>query len=67
MDYKTIYNASDIEKLLNCKKTKAYNVIKDLNNELLAIGSKITVGKIPALYFHKRYKGFLEDEKLGND
>ncbi len=66
MECKSIYNASDIERLLNCKKSKAYYVIKDLNRELSALGSKVTAGKIPASYFHKRYMGFLESEKSEN-
>lgn len=59
---KKIYNVTDIQSLLSCGQNKAYQIIKTLNDELLADGSNIIAGKIPAQYFHKRYKGFSELE-----
>lgn len=60
---KTLYNVDDIGYFLNCGRTKAYRVIKMLNDELVAKGSIVEAGKIPANYFHHRYKGYRESEQ----
>lgn len=64
MTDKQLYNVDDVEYWLNCGQTKAYRVIKDLNSELSAKGSIVQAGKIPAFYFHQRYKGFRESETV---
>lgn len=55
--YKTegFYNSKDIEKLMECKKTKAYRIIHDLNQERKDNGLIVIPGKIEAKYFNKRF------------
>lgn len=58
---KLYLDVSDVKAILLCGRNKAYDVIKSLNDELLASGSKIQAGKIPANYFFNRYKGLRKE------
>lgn len=49
------YNVKDVEKILEVKKAKAYNVIRDLNSELEEKGFLTVAGRIPRTYFDKRF------------
>ncbi len=49
-----VFNSNDVMKLLKCKKSKAYGVIKILNIELEQKGFLTINGKIPVSYlFHR--------------
>lgn len=63
--YKTegFYNSKDIEQLMECKKTKAYRIIQELNKERKKQGLITISGKISADYFNKRF--FEEESKRG--
>lgn len=46
--------AKDIQELMGVKKTKAYGIIKDLNNELKEKGIYTIEGKVLKQYFSER-------------
>lgn len=49
-----IYTANDVAELLSVSTSKAYQIIKQLNNELSAKGYIVINGKIPKRYFQER-------------
>ena len=51
------YTAVEIQKMLECGQTFAYQVIKNLNAELEAQGFITVRGKISKRYFHEKYYG----------
>ncbi|WP_370835514.1 DNA-binding protein [Faecalibacillus intestinalis] len=51
---KEVYTKNDVMMILNCKKTKAYDVIRKLNKELEKEGYFTIAGKVNAKYFRKR-------------
>lgn len=52
---KMFYFAEDIMKILNCKKTKAYQIIRKLNRELEAKGYLVDTGRVNIKYFKERF------------
>lgn len=55
---KRFLNAEDVSQILECSKSYAYTVIKQLNEELKAKGFIIVHGKVNAKYFNERiYEG----------
>lgn len=54
---RSYYDADDVQELLGCKKSKAYQIINALRGELIGSG-KLTAlypqGKIPKSYFNER-------------
>lgn len=50
------YDVKDVMEILAYGKTKAYAVIKKLNNELESKGYMIRPGLITKSYFDKRFK-----------
>lgn len=52
---RTYLTQEDIEKILGVKKTKAYEVIKQLNADLEAKGYLTVKGKVSAKYFMEKY------------
>lgn len=48
-------NVSDIMRILGVKKTTAYSIIQQLNNELTAKGYYVKRGRVDSNYFSKRY------------
>lgn len=54
-----MYTSSDIIKMCGVSKTKAYTMIRSLNNKLISEGTprECTVpGKISKIYFHRHIK-----------
>ncbi len=49
------YSASDLMTMLNCKKSKAYRLIRKLNDELEEKGIKTIQGRILKSYFDQLY------------
>ena len=49
------YSAQDLMTLLNCKRTKAYTVIRQLNFELEELGIKTIKGRVLKSYFDDKY------------
>ena len=55
---KSFYNVHDVCKVLECKESLAYKVIRQLNDELKAKGFIVITGKVNAAYFNERiYRG----------
>lgn len=51
---KQFYNADDVMELCRVKRSKAYEIIKELNNELKEKGIYTNRGLINAKYLHER-------------
>lgn len=48
------YTAEDVQKLLGIGSSKAYNIIKQLNDELKSKGFITVAGKVSKKYFRER-------------
>lgn len=48
------YKVEDVMKMLDVKESKAYQVIKELNDELKAQGKIVIAGRVSAKYFKER-------------
>ena len=57
-----LLNANDISCKLGISRSSAYNVIRNLNQELQNEGYLVIRGKVPQRYFMKRYY-LIQDEK----
>lgn len=53
--HKVLYEVDDVSKLLLISKSKAYKIIKKLNDELENKGFIIIRGKVPIKYFKERF------------
>lgn len=53
--HKVLYEVDDVSKLLLISKSKAYKIIKKLNDELENKGFIIIRGKVPVKYFEERF------------
>ncbi len=56
--YSQYITATQIQKVLGVGRTKAYAVVKELNNELSEMGYLTIAGKCPMEFFKKKYYGF---------
>lgn len=56
-------NAHDVENLLRVKTSKAYGIIRNLNNRLEKSGYMTVRGKVPRKYLYAAFG--LEKEQLG--
>ena len=59
------YFVEDVMRLLGYSKSKAYQVIADLNKELAASGICTRSGMVPKKYFERRYGLAEPDPKAG--
>lgn len=57
------YSVSDIEAMFDVSKSKAYEIIRVLNEELKEKGYLVISGKVSVAYFHKRWYGLDQAEK----
>lgn len=58
---KRFLNAEDVAAVMECSKSAAYTVIRQLNDELKEKGYVVMHGKINAKYFYERiYDGVKE-------
>lgn len=57
MSTKAYLNAKDVTELLGISRSKAYEIIKNLNLELEAEGYIVISGKVPKRYLEKKYYG----------
>lgn len=48
------YKVEDVMKMLDVKESKAYQVIKELNDELKVQGKIVIAGRVSAKYFKER-------------
>ena len=49
------YTAQDVMQILSIGRTQAFEIIKQLNNEMRALGYHTCTGRINASYFDKCY------------
>ena len=59
------YGVEDVKAMLGYSKSKAYQVIADLNKELAASGICTRSGMVPKKYFERRYGLAEPDPKAG--
>ena len=51
------YTASEVQEMLGVSRGKAYQVVRDLNEELETKGFVVIAGKIPKQFFNEHYYG----------
>ena len=51
---KRFLSAADVAEIMECSTSRAYSIIRQLNNELLKRHYVVNRGKINAKYFYKR-------------
>lgn len=56
---KLYYTADEVRQLLGISRTKAYQLIKNLNEELSKQGYIVISGKIPKKYLAEKYYGLI--------
>lgn len=54
---KQFYNAQDLSELLSVSESKAYGLIRTMNEELKKANYLTVRGRIPAAYVQKRFFG----------
>lgn len=61
---KNYYDAYEVCEMLGIASSKAYRIIKQLNQELEEKGYITIAGKINKKYFHERTYGIAEDQEV---
>lgn len=61
MANQTYYTVEEVQELLGVKQTRAYNIIRELNNQLKAKGYITIAGKISKKYFHEKYYADMQE------
>ena len=56
-NYHYMMSAEDIAKELNCSKSHAYKIVKELNRELAGQGYITMAGRIPRAFWAKKMYG----------
>ena len=57
-NYRSMLSAEDIAKELNCSKSHAYKIVKELNRELAGQGCITKAGRIPRAFWAKKMYGY---------
>ncbi|MCI9539058.1 MAG: helix-turn-helix domain-containing protein [Eubacterium sp.] len=60
---KIMMTAKEVSETLGVKQSKAYSIIRELNQELCKKGYLTVAGKISRIYFHERIYGAAVGEK----
>lgn len=55
------YSSEDIQVMLGVSRSKAYKLIKSLNQELAKQNYIVIPGKVPKRYFAEKYYGGVEE------
>lgn len=55
-------SAEEIQKMMGVSKSKAYNLVKQLNAELEEKGFLVVPGRVSRKYFEERFYGLVEQE-----
>ena len=58
MSKKYMMNVYDVMEELGVSKSKAYQILRELNAELVADGFKAYAGKIPRPYWETKFYGY---------
>ncbi len=56
--------AKQVASILGTSRSKAYQIVRDMNRELKAQGYLIISGKCPVQYFKQKFYGFELPEEL---
>lgn len=64
---KQMLNAKDIQELLEVSQSKAYGLIKQMNDELKASNHIVIRGKVPSAYIEKRFFGIHVNNGSGQE
>ena len=59
---KQFYTAQDLQELLSVSESKAYGLIRTMNEELQSQGYLTVRGRVPVAYVKKRFFGVAADE-----
>ena len=59
-------SAEEISKALGISRSKAYQIVRETNNELKREGYITVAGKCPVRYFEKKFYGFEVEEAAKN-
>ena len=51
------YTASDVGEILGISRSRAYKIVRELNEELKTKGYITIAGKVPKKYFAQKYFG----------
>ncbi len=54
---KMYYSATEVATMLGISRGKAYNILRDMNNDLSRKGFLTIAGKIPVEYFREKWYG----------
>lgn len=54
---KQVYTAKDLQEILGVSESKAYQYIRQMNEELQQAGYITVRGKVPVAYLNKRFFG----------
>ena len=57
---KQYLTAKEISEAMGVSESKAYGIIRELNKELRTEGYLTVSGKVPVVFFKKKYFGFEE-------
>lgn len=67
MQIKVSYiTANEIMEILGIGRSKAYDIVREMNQELENAGYNVIKGKVPVRYFQKKHEFFVEDLKRYN-
>lgn len=55
------YSCEDVQALLGISSSKAYKIIRELNDELKAKGFLVVYGKTPKKWFNEKFYCSMED------
>ena len=58
---KSYFTVNDVIEILGVSRSKAYKVIREMNDQLAAEGYLTVAGKVPRNYFEKRWYGSREE------
>ncbi len=58
---KSYFTVNDVIEILGVSKSKAYKVIREMNDQLAKEGYLTVAGKVPRNYFEKRWYGSREE------
>lgn len=61
--YKYMMSAGDVAKEIDCSKSYAYKVVKELNKELSKQGYITIAGHIPRAYWKKKMYGYSQQDE----
>lgn len=56
-------SVEDVAKELNCSKSHAYKLVKNMNAELASQGYITMAGKVPRAYYAKKMYGYKLEDK----